>query len=153
MGNYEERTFGFIAHKLDLIGLAELAKDYFKLVHGRTIAPDDYFAVEPIVIVKTSETGRWGTSRLATICSEGVGWVENQDSGLVSVMLNLSEFSMCDVAMELHPRVIARYITGEQVDLADWVRVFGGRLETNLNVWQGSMREVEQDFSGYLTKA
>jgi hypothetical protein len=46
--------------------------------------------------------------------------------------------------VELHRDVLATFVTEETVDLADWVRVFGDRLETNLCLWQEAMAVTEE---------
>lgn len=151
MSRYDNRIKGSMAHVLDLAGLAEHAREYLQVVHGWTPAPDAYLKIEPIVLVKTNENGVWGKPKFATICTEGVGWMEDEDTGLVKVPLNVQEWQIGGIEMLIHPNVIARFITGEQVDLADWVRVFGERLEINLSIWQSATRAVEQNFNDYLT--
>lgn len=52
------------------------------------------------------------------ICTEGVGW-EVKDEGFEGKS----------------PEDLQDLTTGELVDLADWVRVFGARLESNFWLW------------------
>jgi hypothetical protein len=40
--------------------------------------------------------------------------------------------------------VLKSCLTGETVDLADFVRVFGDRLESNLSLWQYKMSDIDQ---------
>jgi hypothetical protein len=40
--------------------------------------------------------------------------------------------------------MLQTFVTEETVDLADWVRVFGDRLESNLYLWQSAMAVTEE---------
>lgn len=155
---YENRTKGFMATKLDLAGLREFAIEYLNVVYGFDYSGDKHFLeIEPIVVVKTNEESDWGMGKqkLAVVITEGVGWIESEGikDGLVPIPLNVSQYQIGGIEMRIHPRVLARFITTEQIDLADWVRVFGDRLESNLGIWQSKTRDVAQDFSEYLETA
>jgi hypothetical protein len=141
---YEARTKGLVAYKLNSESLTEYAREYVKVAYG-TYSPEEYLNVEPLLLLATKERGSWGTHRLATLCTEGVGWLENEHTGLVPIYVDLSPYGGQSLLMGLHPRVVMRHITDEKVDLADWVRVFGDRLEINLGIWQNQIRGIDQD--------
>lgn len=73
------------------------------------------------------------------ICSEGVGWEVTDEERLVIDVhgSNETSFSMFPVACIKMGKaeVLAACEGGEEVDLADWVRAFGDRLETNFGIW------------------
>jgi len=144
MGRYEDRTKGLVAYKLNSESLTEYAKEYVKIAYG-TSSPEEYIKVEPLLLLATKERGNWGTHQLATLGTEGVGWLENDTTGLVPIWVDLSPYGGQALRMGLHPRVVMQHITDEKVDLADWVRVFGDRLETNLGIWQHQIRGIDQD--------
>jgi hypothetical protein len=139
---YEQRTKGLLAYRLDSEALTEYARKYVEVAYGTT---GDYLSVEPLLLLATKEAGGYGTRKLATLCKEGVGWQENETTGLTPVWVDLSPYGGQALQMGLHPRVIMQFVTDEKVDLADWVRVFGDRLETNLGIWQNQIRGIDQD--------
>lgn len=155
---YANRTKGFMATKVDVEGLREYAVEYIRVVYGNDYSDGKhYLAIHPLVAVRIDEPSEWtlGSKKLAVIINEGVGWVESEGitDGLIPIPLDVSEYQIGGLEMRIHPRILARYITTEQIDLADWVRVFGDRLENNLAIWQNKTRGVEQDFSEYLETA
>jgi hypothetical protein len=158
LDRYENRTKGLMATKLDMDALRAYAVEYIRVVYGSDYSDNKhYLEIYPLAIVKIDEPSEWtlGSKKLAVVINEGVGWVESEGipDGLIPIPLNVSQYQIGGIEMRIHPRVLARFITSEQVDLADWVRVFGDRLETNLMIWQGKTRGVEQDFSEYLETA
>ena len=76
--------------------------------------------------------------RLYVIGSEGVGYEVTEESPLEINFHGRKEssFSMFPVvAATLSPAEVRDLPTGEQVDLADHIRTFGGRLEDNFRLW------------------
>lgn len=71
------------------------------------------------------------------ICSEGVGWLVPNDGLELDIYLNLPGFIAVfpEWRVTLSPTEVREYATGETVDLADHVRQFGARLESNFWGW------------------
>lgn len=76
--------------------------------------------------------------RLFVICNEGVGWEVTDDKPL---RLDLYLQSPGRIAIvpsyvaKLSPDEVRSMATGPEVDLADHVRTFGDRLESNFWTW------------------
>jgi hypothetical protein len=130
MSRYENRVKGTIVHLLDPEKTATLIK-------SRYSNQDTEITAEPMVVVN-------GKNGLATVVSEGVGWFAD-DKGLVPVNYYAGQFNSGyqDITIEeLKP-----LISDKTIDLADFVRVFGDRLENNLALWQNYARGYDQSMS------
>lgn len=68
----------------------------------------------------------------AVVGTEGVGWVSDM-SGRIVVPMRQGWGGSNDV--EISAQTLWSLRSGEQVDFADHVRVFGDRLETNHGIW------------------
>jgi hypothetical protein len=127
MSRYENRVKGTVVHLLDPIKTATLIK-------SRYSNQDTEITAEPMVVVN-------GKNGLATVVSEGVGWFAD-DKGLVPVNYYAGQFNSGyqDITIEeLKP-----LISDKTIDLADFVRVFGDRLENNLALWQNYAKGYDQ---------
>jgi hypothetical protein len=132
---YEQRRKGVTARRID--GWINLhIQDIIRLTYG-SFDGIEKCAVEPLVFVETIDDDAWGTPRVAVIGTEGVGWKSDADTRLISIPVWSSR------PVELHRDVLMKFVTEETVDLADWVRIFGDRLESNLWMWQEQVRPTE----------
>lgn len=75
--------------------------------------------------------------KVFVICTEGVGWEVKEEFKVDVWGSSANSFSMFPVArITLSKReVLEGMELGEEVDLADWVRAFGDRLECNFGTW------------------
>lgn len=104
----------------------------------------DGVKVLPIAVVKTK-------NGLATVCSEGVGWEENQYGELViEVWVDNYMRDYIDVPKAF---VIGALTDGTEVELADFIRTFGARLENNFHTWKNQIEGVPQVFDMEGTNA
>jgi hypothetical protein len=88
-----------------------------------------------------NEPDAYGCAKHAVICGEGVGWIQDEyRTCLVPVSIGWSGDSRVYLGID----VLKSCMTGETVDLADFVRVFGDRLESNLSLWQFKMSDIDQ---------
>ena len=95
---------------------------------------DEHIEAEPFVVVNTPKG-------LATICSEGVGWWKNDDDKyLVGFYVGYSNPSHYMTEDEL-----LSCVSSEKVDLADFIRSFGGRLEANFDLWYNQIKDTPQN--------
>lgn len=142
---YESRRKGCIAHKVDSAALTKHIHKILELTYGQ-VDGLERCEVEPLVFVTLKDTDSWKKPRVAVIGTEGVGWRSDKDSRIVPVPVWSSNGFSYAPPVSLHAKMLATFVTEETVDLADWVRVFGDRLETNLCIWQSEM-EVTEDAS------
>jgi hypothetical protein len=137
-----ERTRGFIGYKLDQSKLLERARDIQVATYD--MDPVDYMknhSVEDLVLVMINDPDAYGCAKHAVICGEGVGWIQDEyRTCLVPVSIGWSGDSRVYLGVD----VLKSSLTGETVDLADFVRVFGDRLESNLSLWQSKMSDIDQ---------
>lgn len=98
--------------------------------------PTEGVEVERIAVVRTKN------GKVATLCSEGVGWETNSDGTLPVIVW--SGWSMDYVY--LPESYIVSCVSDEVVDLAEFVRVFGGRLENNFHIWLNATAGIDQSF-------
>lgn len=87
----------------------------------------------PLVIAFDHKSEAFDRERkYAVVCTEGVGWSCDMN-GRIHIPLRCGWSGQQDV--EIAPKVLLACVAGEQVDLADHVRSFGDRLETNFSLW------------------
>ena len=128
MGRYEDRTKGTVCHILDV----EKATAFLK---EKLDAPDVDFSAEPMAIVN-------GENGVATLLTEGVGWYADAKGKLP---INYYGKNGMSGYLDITPEELAPLISDETIDLADFVRIFGDRLETNLSIWQYYAKGYPQD--------
>lgn len=137
-----ERTRGYIGYKLDSAKILERARDIQVATYD--MDPVKYMedhSVEDLILVMINEPDAYGSAKHAVICGEGVGWIQDSyRTCLVPVSIGWSGDSRVYLGVD----VLKSFLTGETVDLADFVRVFGDRLESNLSLWQSKMSDIDQ---------
>ncbi len=138
MNRYEKRTKGYRAQMIDSERLTKHIHKILELTYGQFDGLEDCM-VEQLLFTEITETDSWGKPLVAIIGTEGVGWRSDKDSGIVSVPLYSNRGMSNYRPVEIHRDMLATFVTEETFDLADWVRVFGDRLESNLYLWQSAM--------------
>lgn len=125
-----ERIRGTVVHLLDPIKTAEFIKRHYSNQSTEITA-------EPMVVVN-------GKNGLATVISEGVGWYADEN-GNVPVNYHAGQFNSGyqDISVE----ELKTLISDKTIDLADFVRVFGDRLENNFYLWVNYANGYEQSMS------
>lgn len=125
---YSTRTFGTIVHLLDQDKATKFIKDRFQ-------DPEADIKADRMVVVN-------GEKGLATVIDEGVGWFADKDGGIpINYWGKYGSGGYIDVTAD----ELKTLISDETIDLADHVRVFGDRLETNLYIWQSYAKGYPQD--------
>lgn len=76
--------------------------------------------------------------RTYALCSEGVGWMVDADNPLEVEGIGRAATVTLD-ELQSAP--------GKLVDLADFVRTFGGRLEANFSMWHWKLSDVPQTYA------
>lgn len=125
---YSSRTFGTIVPLLDVEKATQFIKDFYN---------DQDFDVnaERMAIVN-------GEKGLATVITEGVGWFADKDGG---IPINYWGKNGRNGYIDITAEQLETLISDETIDLADFVRVFGDRLENNLWQWQNYAKGYPQD--------
>ena len=80
---------------------------------------------------------------IAVVCTEGVGWVTDEywrvEIPLRQESENSGWISIGGSSVELSAALLLRCVSDEQVDLAEFIRTFGSRLETNYAIWHSRL--------------
>lgn len=142
MNRFDERIRGVKLQVLDLSGLEARALEHRQMTH-----PDCYE-----VKIHGGEVALHKSSNghLYSICTEGVGYVIS-DSEPLELNFHGSYYARDEdgeinpsshsfdilpfVSAELYPDDLKCYPVKEEVDLADFIRSFGARLENNFWTW------------------
>jgi hypothetical protein len=131
---YSSRTFGTVVHVLDVEKATAFIKNRFE-------NPEANITAERMAIVN-------GEKGLATVLTEGVGWYADAQGGIpINYWGKNGNNGYIDVTAE----ELQTLISDETIDLADHVRVFGDRLETNLYIWQSYAKGYPQDKMSLVT--
>ena len=125
---YSSRTFGTVVHVIDVEKATAFIKERFE-------APDLDITAEAMAVVN-------GKSGPATVITEGVGWFADAHGKLP---INYYGKNGNNGYLDITLAELAPLISDKTIDLADHVRVFGDRLETNLYIWQNYAKKYPQD--------
>jgi hypothetical protein len=131
---YSSRTFGTVVHVLDVEKATEFIKNRFE-------DPEANITAERMAIVN-------GDRGLATVITEGVGWFADKEGG---IPINYYGKNGNNGYIDVTADELRTLISDETIDLADHVRVFGDRLETNLYIWQSYAKGYPQDKMSLVT--
>jgi hypothetical protein len=85
-----------------------------------------------------------GDKGIATVCTEGVGWFIDGE-GLLPVNYHVGQFG--SGYLDITPEELMPLISNETIDLADFIRSFGDRLENNFYSWVGYARGWNQEIA------
>ena len=85
-----------------------------------------------------------GNKGIATICGEGVGWFVD-DNGLLPINYHVGNFG--SGYLDITPEELMPLISNETIDLADFIRSFGDRLENNFYSWVYYTQGYDQSMS------
>jgi hypothetical protein len=94
---------------------------------------NDDFVVTPLAVVRTRDG-------MATICTEGVGWSINGDTAVIGIA---SSF-VADY-IDYSAQTLFDFIAEDKVDLSEFIRTFGDRLDNNFHLWKNAIGETSQD--------
>ena len=117
-----DRTRGTVIHLLDNEKLNSLLFD---------LTGDEHVKAQTMALVMDED------EKFYTLCTEGVGWGVNTDGEMVilSSMFDDYEFATEDVIS---------CISDETADLADFIRTFGARLDSNFYQWRSRIGNAPQ---------
>ena len=140
MSRRDGRANGYIGEVVSGKKLAEHAKKIYNAQYLENEIDND-IDVSDLLLIKLSKKDEvWGDNMYALVCDEGVGW-EQQARSLINVPTNLGGFGLYNGSVKMSVGLIKSCLTGETADIADFVRVFGDRLDNNVAIWQDQMVE------------
>lgn len=122
-----------MVHRLDTDKVSAILREVIKAQWGEG---DDVLAgleAENYVIAAIPDTDDgWGEPLHAIICKEGVGW-EQDEYNLIRVGGYYNRGAYASTTISAQRLLDCK--TGEEIDLADWIRTFVDRLEINFWIW------------------
>lgn len=134
-----ERKKGYIGQIVSGEKLAVIAKQMYAIQYTPE-SIDSRVDVSDLLLIELGKKDDWGDTRYALVCDEGVGW-EQQDRYLINVPTNVGQLGLYNGSVDLSVGVIKSCLSGDTADIADFVRTFGQRLDSNVWLWQSAMKE------------
>jgi hypothetical protein len=134
-----ERKKGYIGQIVSGEKLAVIAKQMYAIQYTPE-SIDSRVDVSDLLLIELEKKDDWGDTRYALVCDEGVGW-EQQDRYLINVPTNVGQLGLYNGSVDLSVGVIKSCLSGDTADIADFVRTFGQRLDSNVWLWQSAMKE------------
>jgi hypothetical protein len=123
------RENDIIVHVIDTVKATAFIKE-------RLNAPEDAdITAERMAIVN-------GKNGLATVVTEGVGWFADKNGG---IPINYWSGQFSSGYIDITEDELKSLISSEVVNLADHIRTFGDRLETNFYIWRQYALGYPQD--------
>lgn len=132
----ENRTKGFYGTLVSGEKLAVIANEIYTLMYQDK---DTKCRIDDLLLIELAEKDVWGDSKFALVCNEGVGWVQDEYS-TIPVPTNVGH-GWLNGRVHISVEVIKSCLTDKKVDIAEYVRVFGDRLDDNVAIWQNAMTE------------
>jgi hypothetical protein len=130
-----ERTKGYEGKLINGKRLAEIANAIYKLQYDEDVNACE---VDDLLLVELEEKNVFGDPKYALICSEGVGW-EQDDYGCLEVPTNVGAMGLWNGRVFISVDNVKSCMTNSVADVADYIRVFGDRLDNNCSLWQSKM--------------
>jgi hypothetical protein len=133
------RTQGYIGQIVDGKKLANIANEIYDLQYSGGAAG---CTVDNLLLIVLEEKNVFGDPKYALICTEGVGW-EQDTYGCLEVPTNIGPMGLWNGRVFISVETVKECLTEEEVDIADYIRVFGHRLDSNCSLWQSKMSVAE----------
>ena len=134
-----ERSKGYIGQIVDGKKLAVIANGIYNLQYSSDFSE---CTVDSLLFVTLEEKNVFGDNKYALVCSEGVGW-EQDTYGCLEVPTNIGQMGMWNGRVFISVDTVKECLTDQTADIADYIRVFGDRLESNCSLWQSKMSVAE----------
>jgi len=130
-----ERMKGYSGNVLDGKKLAEIANGIYNLQYA---GGESKCTVDNLLLIELEEKNVFGDSKYALICTEGVGW-EQDTYGCLEVPTNIGAMGLWNGRVFISVDTVKSCLTDKTEDIADYIRVFGSRLDSNCSLWQSKM--------------
>jgi len=135
MDRRASRTNGYIGQIVDGKKLATIANDIYRLQYSNEFSE---CTVDNLLLIKLEETNVFGDNKYALVCSEGVGW-EQDTYGCLEVPTNIGAMGLWNGRVFISVETVKSCLTDQTEDIADYIRIFGDRLDSNCMLWQSKM--------------
>jgi hypothetical protein len=129
------RTKGYMGQIVDGKKLAELANKIYSIQYNDNATK---CTVDNLLFIELNEKNVFGDSKYALVCSEGVGW-EQDEYGCLEVPTNVGQMGLWNGHVFISVDVVKSCLTDQYEDISDYIRVFGSRLDSNCWLWQNKM--------------
>lgn len=129
------RATGYPVRLIDADKLDALIRHRVVSVHGASEEDAQRYSGGAGVLVKTDKG-------VAYICTEGVGWWA-EDDGTIEVQFH-GGMSIGYTAIPLEDVVAC--LSSETVELGEFIRTFGDRLDSNFWLWARKISGIVQDW-------
>jgi hypothetical protein len=134
-----ERSKGYTGQIVDGKKLAVIANGIYNLQYSSDFSE---CTVDGLLFITLDEKNVFGDNKYALVCSEGVGW-EQDTYGCLEVPTNIGPMGLWNGRVFISVDTVKECLTDQTVDIADYVRVFGDRLDSNCELWQSKMSVAE----------
>lgn len=134
-----ERSKGYIGQIVDGKKLAVIANGIYNLQYSSDFSE---CTVDNLLFVTLEEKNVFGDNKYALVCSEGVGW-EQDTYGCLEVPTNIGPMGLWNGRVFISVETVKECLTDQTADIADYIRVFGDRLDSNCSLWQSKMSVAE----------
>jgi hypothetical protein len=134
-----ERSKGYIGQIVDGKKLAVIANGIYNLQYSSDFSE---CTVDGLLFVTLEEKNVYGDNKYALVCSEGVGW-EQDTFGCLEVPTNIGPMGLWNGRVFISVDTVKECLTDQTADIADYIRVFGDRLDSNCSLWQSKMSVAE----------
>lgn len=132
---YDRRRAGYLVNLLDQDKLTALIRERAVSIHGATVEDAQRYTAGRGALAKTAKG-------IIYICTEGVAWYADEDKTLEVEFHGGMSIGYTAIPQE----DVVACISNKQVELRDFVRVFGDRLDTNCYLIQNAIEGIEQDW-------
>jgi hypothetical protein len=137
------RRKGYVGQIVDGVKLAKIANEIYKLQYTEPST----CTVDSLLFVTLEEKNVFGDNKYALICSEGVGW-EQDEYGCLEVPTNIGQMGLWNGRVFVSVDVVKSCLTDKTADLSDYIRTFGSRLDSNCYLWQSKMAQPSEILVG-----
>ena len=129
-----ERTKGYEGKLINGKKLAEIANSIYALQYDEP----SKCTVDNLLFIELEEKNVFGDPKYALVCSEGVGW-EQDEYGCLEVPTNIGQMGLWNGRVFISVDVVKSCLSDKTEDISDYIRVFGDRLDRNCSLWQSKM--------------
>ena len=131
----QERTKGYTGQLIDGNKVAEIANQIYVLQYGKDATE---CKVDNLLFITLAQENDFGDKKYALVCTEGVGWVQDE-YGCIEVPTNIGSMGSWNGRVFISVDVIKECLTMEEADISEYIRTFGERLDSNCDLWQSKM--------------
>jgi hypothetical protein len=129
------RTIGYTGNVLDGKKLAKIANDIYRAQYSNEFSE---CKVDNLLLIELEEKNVFGDPKYAVLCSEGVGW-EQDEYGCLEIPTNIGQMGLWNGRVFISVDTVKSCQTIFKKDVSEYIRTFGDRLDRNCSLWQSKM--------------